>query len=74
MEVDNRDDLVRLVDAARAAGDTAEVERLEAEVKRLRLKFGRRQVSGDLAMDIPEIVWEPMVAKLQTFQQWQKPN
>lgn len=71
MDTDNRDELVLQVDAARAAGDTAEVERLEAEVKRLRLKFGRRKVDGTLDMDMPPFEYV-VGGTLQSFDQWNR--
>ena len=72
MATDPRIELVPLVDAARERGDTAEVERLEAEVVALNKKLGKRRISGKLQLVLPKLNFK-IGAKMQRFSDWANP-
>jgi hypothetical protein len=49
------DELIRLIDAARHAKDTAEINRLEAEIREYTKKHGQRPCTGKMQIKIPMV-------------------
>ena len=67
------EDLVRQVDVARARGDTAEIERLDAEIREITEREGPRKITGTLAAGVPGFKYSGG-GKKEEFKEWNKPR